>query len=379
MRVLLVGNYAFDRQYSMARFAQMLEAGMRARGHDVSIIRPRPWVFPQVDRRDGPWKWVGYLNKFVLFAPALLRAARGADIVHICDHSNAMYVPWLKGRITIVTTHDVIALRAARGLAGMPPTGWSGRILQRLILRGLCQANRITTVSDLTREEVLELAPALDGRVDCVPNGLGPEFHPIDPLVRAAILRRLGLQEGNYFLHVGTEQPRKNRAQLVHILALLRRRLPQRNFQLALVGGAIGPQMRRLIDSVDLDGHVKALGNVAPEQLRAIYGGAAGLLFPSLYEGFGWPVIEAQACGCPVFASRRRPLTDLGADAALYFDPLDAEDAVATIIDALPTLEERRQASLRNAARFSPDAMVEGHLAAYRAALGASGERVAYA
>jgi glycosyltransferase involved in cell wall biosynthesis len=110
--------------------------------------------------------------------------------------------------------------------------------------------------------------------------------------------------------------------------------------------------------------------DVAADDLRALYSGAEVLLFPSLAEGFGWPIIEAQACGCRVAVSNRSPLTEIGGEAALYLDP-DDPAAAALAIESLfaenrADRRERIRRGLENAPRFSTVRMIRGYLAAYR-------------
>ena len=98
MRVLLVGNYAPDRQESMLRFAELMERELRARGHSATVLQP-PVVLGKLKAGSGgAGKWFGYVDKFVLFPRRLRAAMRDCDAVHICDHSNAMYVKELGGR-----------------------------------------------------------------------------------------------------------------------------------------------------------------------------------------------------------------------------------------------------------------------------------------
>ncbi len=96
MRILLIANYPPDVQVSMQRFATMLHASLTQRGHSVALLAPAARLHPAARRTGAIWKWVAYVDKFVLFPLALRRAARNADVVHVCDHSNAMYTDWLR-------------------------------------------------------------------------------------------------------------------------------------------------------------------------------------------------------------------------------------------------------------------------------------------
>jgi glycosyltransferase involved in cell wall biosynthesis len=366
LKVLLVANYAPDAQQSMLRFAAMMQRELTARGHAVSVIAPRAILFPNVRRTDGIWKWIGYLNKFVLFIPALRRAARRADVVHVCDHSNAMYGSWLRDRAHLVTCHDVIAIRAAHGLDHTWHTGMTGRVFQNLILRGLSRAQYVVCVSQLTHDQLLELQPAISSRSVVIHNALNFDFHPAPQQAVSAARLAAGIGDAPYFIHVGSSLRRKNRVHLVSVLAALQCRIPDLPHRLVLVGSPPDDDISRLLRELGLGSRVIALGQVDNERLRALYTGATALLFPSLSEGFGWPIIEAQACGCPAIVSDLRPMTDIGGEAALRIDPLDADAAAMTIASALPELHKRRDASLLNAALFSSGAMLDAYEHTYR-------------
>jgi glycosyltransferase involved in cell wall biosynthesis len=114
---------------------------------------------------------------------------------------------------------------------------------------------------------------------------------------------------------------------------------------------------------------IRTLQGVSHEELRALYARATALLFPSLQEGFGWPLIEAQACGCPVFTSDLAPMNEIGGPGACYVDPRDPEAMAKAIEQAAGRSEEMRVLGLENAQRFSAAQMMANYLAAYRRVL----------
>lgn len=364
MKILLVANDPLDRQTSMLRFAAVLERGLRARGHAVTTLAPRAVLLPAVTRRDGARKWLGYANKFVAFPRELRAHAREFDVVHVCDHSNAPYVPALAGQAHVVTCHDVLAIRAARGLDDVWRVGATGRAFQRLILAGLARAQHVACVSEFTRGQLLELAPGLADRVSLVGNGLPYPFAPLSAADCAPHLATLGIT-GPYFLHVGSALARKNRAHAVRVLAALLRRRPELPHRLVFAGEPLGADVQPVAAELGIGERVVAAGAVDDERLRALYSAATALFFPSLSEGFGWPVIEAQACACPALVSDLEPMRTIGGGGAIAFDPHDAEAAAATVAEALPRLESLRRAALENAARFTTEAMLAGYERAY--------------
>jgi glycosyltransferase involved in cell wall biosynthesis len=131
-----------------------------------------------------------------------------------------------------------------------------------------------------------------------------------------------------------------------------------------MVGKPWTAEMRQFILENRMGEVTLELTGVADEDLRALYSTATMLLFPSLQEGFGWPIVEAQACGCPVATSRRSPMDEVGGNAAIYVDPENPESAAAILHQALPGLAGMRESSMANAARFR-SGMVDSYLSLY--------------
>lgn len=376
-RVLLVGNYAPDRQFSMQRFATLLHEGLAARGVAVTLIQPPVAAGRRFARPQGPGKWIGYVDKFLLFPPRLRRAVRqtaaGQTVVHICDHSNAMYVPWVRHLPHVVTCHDLLAVRSARSEFAETSTRWSGRILQAWIVRGLRQADTVVSDSNATRADVLRIAGTPPERASVIYPGVSQSFRPTSPDAAAPHVRALA-RRGGFILHVGGSNWYKNRAGLLKIYAALVDRLPGAP-PLVVAGKPLAPDIRALASASGLSGRIIELDSLTDTDLAALYSSAALLLFPSLAEGFGWPVLEAMACGCRVVTSDRAPLTEIGGAAATYIDPEQHSGAAAIVVCVLAESGAERQALVAagyaRAADFRADNMVECYLRAYRALLAA--------
>ncbi|HYP70379.1 MAG TPA: glycosyltransferase, partial [Variovorax sp.] len=141
---------------------------------------------------------------------------------------------------------------------------------------------------------------------------------------------------------------------------------------LVFVGSALTQEMLALIaEHPGLAANVHVLRDVSHDDLRALYCGATALLFPSLQEGFGWPIIEAQACGCPVFTSDLAPMNDIGSDAAVYVDPRNPTAIANAIREAAPRLAAMREGGLANAAHYSAANMTARYVEQYRAVVAA--------
>ena len=384
LRVALVSNYVADEQRSMQRFGDLLHRELTAEGVDVQTWRPPAYVGGRAPAR-GVGKWLGYVDKFVLYPPRLRSGARQhpdmPTVVHVCDHSNAIYVPWLRRVPHVVTCHDLIAVRAALGEFAAERTRWSGRRLQQMIRAGLRQADRIVCDSDATRRDVQRLVHP--GEYAVIAPGLSPSFARVPHDEALASLQPLRpaacdpaawdrVTAGPYLLHVGGNQWYKNRAGLVDTYRALVERMPAAP-PLVIVGKPLPQQLADDVTAGALNGRVIALDSVGDRELAALYSRAALLLFPSLAEGFGWPVLEAMACGCRVVTSNRPPMTEVGGDAAAYCDPENPKAAAAVVEAVLrePDAECRTRVSegLARAVRFSSRAMARAYLSVYHEAV----------
>lgn len=380
--VVLVSNYVEDHQPSMQRFATLLSSELARHGIAVEMLRPQA-ILNRSSK--GLAKWLGYVDKFLLYPPRLRRTAgRGAasTVVHICDHSNAMYVPWIRHVPHIVTCHDLLAVRRALGEFPGERTRWSGRLLQTMIRRSLQQASCIVSDSRATQCDVQRLVRGTQRDV-VIPPAVSSAFTRQSVDVSSGRLaslmpdRRLTLDgralvRGPFILHVGGDQWYKNRAGVVDIYARLVARMPGAP-PLVFAGKPLSRHCLEDIRQRGLYSRVAAFSTVVDEDLAVLYSSANVLLFPSLAEGFGWPVAEAMACGCRVVASDRAPITEIAGEAATYIDPDRAAEAAAAVHDVLLEPADERQAriaaGLTRAATLSPARMALAYIGVYQRVL----------
>lgn len=363
MRVLLVGNYLPDAQRSMQRFTRLMERGLREAGHEVMVCRPIP-IAGRAALWRGAKKWTGYVDKFILFPFTLQDAMEWADVVHICDHSNAMYVRHFSRRPHLVTCHDLIAIRSATGELKPHGTRWTGRQLQRLILRSLERAQHVVCVSRATERDLLRSSRLNSSAISVIHNGLDYGYPaPVDATKHGV----LGLSTGQRFLlHVGGNQWYKNRLGLLHIFRSVKKYSQAGDLSLVMAGEPFTREMRAYVAENCLEDSVIELTDVAEEGLHTLYSTAAMMLFPSLYEGFGWPIIEAQAYGCPVVTSNRPPMDEIGGQGAVYVDPENIDSAGAAIVESLSCAPALRELAVRNVERFRPAVMINAYVDLYR-------------
>jgi glycosyltransferase involved in cell wall biosynthesis len=381
-KIVLVGNFLPDRQESMLRFERALADGFTARGLAVEVVRPEPRFVklgPKY-RYGGLPKYLGYLDKFALFPRRLRHLARHATpgtVFHILDHGNAVYAPHLRTVPLLVTVHDLLQIRSARGEFPQNRPGRSGAKYQEWILRNLATLRAAACVSQKTRSDLQRLTGLADASLAVVPNSLNYPYRPMPPAEAAPLLARALARHHvrwpaaesstppPFLFAIGGAQWYKNRTGLLALFAALRRLPGNHPRTLVYVGPGFDSEQQAIIDQHCLRESIIRLPGIDNEELRAAYSLASGLLFPSWEEGFGWPIAEAQACGCPVFTTNRAPMTEVGGNAACYIDPADIDASAATMAAALAETAALRTAGLLHAKRWEPHAMLDAYLHLY--------------
>lgn len=379
MRIALVCNYAPDGQQSMLRFGEMLRTHWLARGADVTIFAPQPGLLARSRRwRGGAAKWVAYIDKYVLFPRQLARGLRQWEregergVVHIVDHSNAVYVPRRRTSAPwVVTCHDLLAVRGALGEDVGHETSALGRRLQAAIVSGLGRADAIVSDSTCTAQDVQQLVTPVRAQIRRrVLLGLSHPYRPVPAAKARARLAALGGcdWEKPFLLNVGSNLRRKNKAGVFRAFAHLADRWPG---NLVFCGAELPAEVRAAAAAAGLGARVFAVRSLDNDQLEAAYSLAHALVFPSLCEGFGWPVIEAQACGCPVICSDRTSLPEVGGDAALVHA---FEDERGMAESALRLTDPAFRAGViargySNLERFAVAGMIDAYAQVYTEAL----------
>jgi glycosyltransferase involved in cell wall biosynthesis len=267
--------------------------------------------------------------------PVRLSLLADADLVH-CPTYYGPVRPRLR---SVVTVHDLAVWRHPDAFGE-----WTRRYVPRVIPAVLRAAVRIIAVSEFTASELEDVLRIPRERIAVVPNGVDQAFTADGP--RA---------EGDYVLAVGTLEPRKNLERTIRAAERL-------GVELRVVGergwGGVEPS----------GAHVRWLGRLGDEELAEQYRGAHSVVYPSLYEGFGIPILEAMACGTPVVTSDRGAMREIAGDAAVLVDPLDIADIAHGIERAVSEHAALREAGLRRAAEFSWDETARRTRAVYEEA-----------
>ena len=366
--VLLIGNYPLDRQQSMQRFTLMMLQGLVAAGVPVEAAAPDPIFGKLFGAHNLVGKWLAYIDKFVLFPRKLRKQlSQRQVIVHICDHSNAIYANKVSGTPTVVTCHDLIAVRSALGEELHCPVSFTGKLLQRWILRSLCHADALVCVSNATRADAERLI-SCDGpspKLEVVNLGLSYPFRKLSQSEAMARLKNVPELASPFVLHVGSNLPRKNREGVLRIFARNKGRWDAR---LVFAGDSLDATQLSIANQLGIADRIIQIKDASDELLEALYNCATALVYPSFSEGFGWPIIEAQACGCPVVSSNLAPLPEAAGDAGL-FHAVEDEAGFAADLLRLNDPGERApwsEKSLRNAERFSTQKMISRYVDIYR-------------
>lgn len=258
------------------------------------------------------------------------------DVLFVPSHTLPIIrKPGLK---TIMTVHDL-------GSEYLPETH---QLKQRIYL-GFMQkyqlkgASKIIAVSKATKKDLVERIGIKPGKIEVIYEGYDKSlFKPIKSDLLGNLLNQYELVSRKYFLFVGTVQPRKNLERLIKAFALHLRGVNKVKAGDHLGGGVklvisgskgwLADDIYRLPRRLDIENKVKFLGYVPDKDMPALYCGAVALLFPSLFEGFGLPILEAQACGCPVLTSNVSSMPEVAGKAALYVNPISVEDIIRGMI-----------------------------------------------
>jgi len=294
----------------------------------------------------------GFLYRSILPFFPLPYACFFGKKAKITHFFNYIVPPGVAGK-TVVTVHDMV-------IKAFPETvRWKTRILLSLGLnRSLQRADKIVTDSFFSKKEIIKYYPAYEKKIRVVPCGVDVhQFYPMkDEREIVRVKQKLKIT-GDYFLYVGTIEPRKNLYRLIEAYSLVLKKDPSvPSLILAGSNGWLNENLFVLIKEKGLEEKVHFTEYVASEDRCALYNGAIGFLFPSIYEGFGMPPLEAMACGVPVLVSKEASLPEIVGDAGIYVNAYE----VSSIADGLEKLstdkklrEKLSQRGLKQAQKYT--------------------------
>jgi glycosyltransferase involved in cell wall biosynthesis len=263
-------------------------------------------------------------------------------------HSMAFVLPWLRPCPTIVTIYDLSFIYYPEAFPA-----WQRLYLNVQTAHACRRAHQLITISESGRQDVQRRFGVPPARIGVVRPGVNPAFQPLPPDAVTRFRQEQNLPE-RFILHVGTLQPRKNLPLLLEAFA----QLLAPDVELVLVGGKgwLFEEIFAKVEALGLQERVRFAGYVPDEALPWWYNAATLLVFPSMYEGFGLPVVEAMACGTPVLAANSSSIPEAAGEAALYFEPDDVAgltERMALLLTDTAVSDQLRQQGPIQARQFS--------------------------
>lgn len=382
MEFVIFTHPSFMQSQSMPRFALALSDSLIQSGHSVKRISPRA-VFFQLFKNPSTRKWASYIDQYVIFpieARRIVKAASKDTIFVFCDQALGPWVPLVSARPHVIHCHDLLALRSALDLIPENPTSRTGKIYQKYIRSGFQKGKRFIAISSKTKADLIEFGDVPAENISVVLNELNFPYSPFSKEQIDSVWQRHKLPpaEEGLILHIGGGQWYKNRLGVVGVYKEYVKRTPH-PLPLWLVGPKPTGPLADLIASIPPAGKVIHLQGVDNEVVQALYSKASVFLFPSLAEGFGWPIVEAQACGCPVITTGEPPMNEVGGEHTTYIPRLndDFENWVQVgateLIRLLDLPVDQRSALIDRskawARRFAPGTAFKAYLEIYEQTL----------
>lgn len=355
----------------MPRFAKMLVDGLQKRGHTVTTWSPEP-LFHNLSLPKAFKKWLGYIDQYFVFPIQVRKKLKGLlpDTLYVlADHALGPWLPLVADKAHVIHCHDFIAQQSVLGMIPENSVSWTGKKYQAYIHSGYSKGKNFISVSKKTQADLHHFVDTKNIRSEVVYNGLNQSFNPKNPIesrIKIGIKTGLNLSQG-YLLHIGGNQFYKNRTGVVAIYDAWRNQSIS-DLPLLLIGESPDQKLIDIINTSNYKSDIHCFSNIDDELISAAYSGAAVFLFPSLTEGFGWPIAEAMACGCPVITTDEAPMTEVAGNAGFLIpkQPIAKDDITIWASDSAKTVEkivsfseDDRQkainAGIKNAKRFNTD------------------------
>ena len=351
-RIGLFRSPAAIRNFSMDGYADSLGAALRDGFAGAAVIED---VRPGPETRSSGSAATIRLADFGARYPRYLLAARSSrfDVNHVMDHAYGHLAYALDSRRTVITCHDIFPLRLWKGTIPGLRRRLTPPVTVLASLSGLRRTRAVITSTQATKSDLTTILGLDPARIHVIPYGLDASFRVLTAGERAEARQRLSFGGDKHILSVDTGTPYKNRRAGIEVLARVRAATGL-DVRIARVGPQLGASDRALATARGVGHAIIELGALSRKDLVAAYNLSDVLLFPSLYEGFGWPPLEAMACGLPVVTSTTPAVAEVVLAAALSADALDYDGLAARVREVLdgatPAL---RDSGLARAATFT--------------------------
>lgn len=348
MTRVLVSGRVLDRQVGgNTRYARTIYSGLPDHGVDHEIGRAPGAGSRLRSAAYAVWEGLVLPNS----------SPRGVDVIHYPADTGAL----VRGRLPVVSTiHGLATLHIDNVRKPAADKLWKTRVSRLAEV-----SDRIITVSESSARDIASVAPGASAKIVTIPHGIDHErFQPAPQSGDRSEREALGI-EGEYFLYLGNLDPRKNIVELCRAAESVFRSTGVPLY----VAGAPAWESDEILQAVRETSGVIYLGRVSEEAMLPLLRGATAFCFPSRYEGFGFPVVEAMACGTPVVCSDRGSLAEVAADAALVLEGLDSASIARSMLRVLSEsglAEDLRERGLKNAQRFQWDRSIAQHAAIFQ-------------
>jgi len=364
--------FASEKGFGLGRYAHELYDSINENASDISLNPVSAWSDMDADRlkqlgveydyRHLPWmrRWTALSWAFLKWPSLEQWVESDVDLVHHVELSYPMATkkPW------VVTIHDIGPLTHPHFFSGSHK--W---LTEMALSRAVNQADALICVSNATANEVeVYTGRTLKDKIHIVPEGVSPVFfEEVNPECLGGI-DGMPSPEAPYFLAVGSINPRKNIERLVEAFEQIQDAVPHHLILVGAKGWDDERAWRRVARSPVAD-RIHFLGFVTDEQLHALYSGASVFAYPSLFEGFGLPVLEAMAAGCPVVTSNRSSLPEVAGEAAVTVDPTDVAElaeALAFLAKGGSQVEQRVKEGYAHAMSYTWEQCARETISVYR-------------
>lgn len=334
-RIAIDYTAAYEQGGGIGRYVRELTAALalldQTSDYRLFVAGATPGQLAPVSSRNYSWyatrmtpRWLARIwHRMQIPLPIEVFVGR-IQLYHATDFVLPPTLPWTR---TLLTVHDLSFLRVPD--AASPALR---RYLETVVPRSVARADHILADSQATKDDLIDSYRTREDKITVLYSGVDMRFsRVVNASDRSRVLRKRGLRDQAYILSVGTVQPRKNYSRVIRALSHLRAQGNGLHYAIAGGRGWLEDEMYRTIQETGMEDRVHILGFVDDDELPALYSGAIGLVAPSLYEGFGLPVLEAMACGTPVITSNLSSLPEVAGDAAILVDPLDTGDILTAL------------------------------------------------
>ena len=304
----------------MRIYIKMLVEGFQKKGHEIEIWTPKALFF-KLPVPDSFKKWMGYIDQFIIF-PLIVKKKlfKSKNTMFVfADNALGPWVPLVANKPHVIHCHDFMAQRTALGQISENKINFTGKLYQKLIRNGFKKGANFISVSLKTQTDLHAILNRIPHFSEVAYNGLNPIFKPLDLFdCRKALSAKLKIDfETGYLLHIGGNMWYKNRIGVVKLYEHWRK-IGKTKLPLLLLGEPASNDLLNTINNSVYKSDIFLFSGLSDREIHLAYCGASLFLFPSLDEGFGWPIAEALACGCLVLTTGENPMMEVGGDAAFY-------------------------------------------------------------